>query len=148
MVLIMDKETPVETEGDLWDKLQECIDSGRVLLLPPRSFYFKNGELDPAKILESWLDVMERIRGEGFERIMAVGDLSWAAENPFYFEAVLRYEAYSIINGLPKNMNALCFYDKRAFSGDQISLVGKIHELQLEAGRLSRNYWLLNRFIG
>lgn len=150
MVIILDdkdKETPMETDGDLWDKLQDGISSGRVLLLLPKSFYFKNGELNPVKIFESWLDVMERMREEGFEQIMAVGDLSWSAGNPPFFEAVLRYEAQSIINGLPRGMTALCFYDKRIFSGEQISRVRKIHELQLEAGRLSRNFWLLNRFI-
>jgi hypothetical protein len=125
--------------------LREALRSGKLNLFPSKSFYLPRDSFSIDGIISSREKLREELNDLGFKKIMISGDISWVSANKALFDHFMRYEAHTLVHGLPEGITALCQYDRRAFLGGEISKVRNVHELEVSGERLFRNFWMMTR---
>jgi hypothetical protein len=141
----VDKDDILDScDGHVAEKLKNAMDSGNMVILDSYKFYCNGGTFDIRRNLENWEGFCEYFRSKGFDGIVVVGDLSWSADDPELLSKVMDYEASATMSGLPENLTAVCQYDTRRYSDDDLRKLSMIHELMVDTMSLKRNYWLLS----
>ena len=131
-------------ESAISDRISKAISSGRLVVRDSYSFYCPNGEFDGSDRAKSWLQLMDHFKDLGYDELVVVGDLSWAARDHELLDEIIKYEAKVTMNGLPSGMTAVCQYDTRLLDEMDIDCISSVHEFQIDNDGLKRNYWLIS----
>jgi anti-anti-sigma regulatory factor len=111
--------------------------------------YLAGGHFDLAACMSGWADTCARAQAQGFAALRIVGDMAWACNGVPGAEALAHYEASVNAVYAEGYAMAVCQYDRRKFSRDQLRLVGSAHPGTLHADGRDRATPLLRiRYAG
>jgi len=125
--------------------LKSDIEDGRVELRPSYPSYCPGGRFRGSGMYRLLEKTYNDVIDQGYNGLVAVGDLSWLGAHRSILSSFMRYEQGIDFARLPRNLTILCQYDKRLFTSDQIGLAERVHQLRLSAGRLDWNHWFILR---
>jgi len=89
--------------------------------------YLAGGRFDLAACIDGWADTCARAQAEGFAAMRVVGDMGWAADGVPRTEDLAHYEARVNAIYAEGYAMAVCQYDRRKFSPDQLRLLASAH---------------------
>jgi len=106
---------------------------GQLEIATAEETYLAGGRFDLAACIAGWTDTCARARAEGFEVLRVVGDMAWASNGVPKAEDLAHYEA--TVNAIYAEgyAMAVCQYDKRKFSPEQLRLIASAHPGTLHA---------------
>jgi anti-anti-sigma regulatory factor len=122
---------------------------GQLEIATAEETYLAGGRFDLATCMAGWADTVARAQAEGFAALRVVGDMAWASDGVLGTEELARYEATVSAIYAEGYAMAVCQYDKRKFSADQLRLVASAHPGTLNADARDQAAPLLRiRFAG
>lgn len=136
---------------DGWDRpvfrhpvMEAAIEEGRLKVLPSQGTLCPAGRLEPDEVVEMVLGEFEQALEEGFEAMAMVWDCSWVAKDAALAQQFMVLESQLALASLSLDITLLCSYDTRSFNTSETDMLRRIHQLVLEDGKLSRNFWVVS----
>jgi hypothetical protein len=123
--------------------LAEAKHRGAFALSRTSEVYFRDGEFDPARMLELLTDYHTHAVAGGFPNARVIGEMTAAIETIPGGSRLLEYESKVSILLRSRPMTAVCQYDVAAFSGATIMDVLKVHPMMVVRGSVVRNPFYL-----
>ncbi len=107
---------------------------GQLEVATAEETYLAGGRFDLAASIAGWADTCARAQAQGFAALRVVGDMAWASSGVPGAEDVARYEANVNAIYAEGYVMAVCQYDRRKFTPDQLRAVASAHPATLHAG--------------
>jgi anti-anti-sigma regulatory factor len=107
---------------------------GQLEIVTAKETYLAGGRFDLAESMAGWADTCARAQAQGFAALRAIGDMAWASTGVPGAEDVARYEASVNAIYAEGYAMAVCQYDRRKFSADQLRAAASAHPATLHAG--------------
>ncbi|MGW5863512.1 MEDS domain-containing protein [Streptomyces sp. NPDC055239] len=104
--------------------LGPALMDGRLVVVNEVPGYDPATGFDPSERAQTWVELTDRARLDGFSGIRVVGDMGWAAEPGVDQDLLVAYETELSPLFTKIGFTAVCEYDRRKF-GD--GLLGRIH---------------------
>jgi len=104
-----------------------------------RDAYLRDGRFDPERMLAFFSENATRAEGDGHPALRIAGEAAWMLSDAPGVERFFEYE--SRVNDLFSELEvlALCLYDHKLFSPDQLHFVMRTHPLIIHRGAVCRN---------
>ncbi|WP_327352343.1 MEDS domain-containing protein [Streptomyces sp. NBC_01304] len=94
---------------------EEAIAAGRLVVINEVPGYDPESGFDPVARAQTWVEVTNSARREGFSGVRALGDMGWAADPGVDHDLLVDYEAGLTPLFADIGFTAICEYDRRAF---------------------------------
>ncbi len=109
--------------------LESRLQDGQIEILPHSDWYLKGGTFDQQRVLDGWLERLERALARGFDGLRLTGNTFWLEKKDW--RAFADYEA--TVNAVIGNhrMIALCSYSLEKCGGLEILDVVRNHQFAL-----------------
>ncbi|UQT55717.1 MEDS domain-containing protein [Streptomyces durmitorensis] len=105
--------------------LGPALMDGRLAVVNEVPGYDPANGFDPAERAQTWVELTDKARHDGFSGIRVVGDMGWAAEPGVDQDLLVDYEAGLSPLFAEIGFTAICEYDRRRFGK---SLLGRIRD--------------------
>lgn len=109
--------------------LQDYLEKGQIEILPYNDWYLKTGTFNSQKVLDGWVEKLDKALADGYKGLRVTGNTSWLEKTSW--DSFVEYEEKidSIISN--SRMLALCTYSLEECSPPQIIEVVSNHQFSL-----------------
>jgi MEDS: MEthanogen/methylotroph, DcmR Sensory domain len=146
-ICIIDRHAETRLGGLLTGpfELNGCVASGQLELLPPETSYLRGGSFTTRQMLEFWdAHVSGALASGHYGFVRALGDATWAVEDPQFAEQLFMYEA-ELNRFLPRYPQVfICLYDIDRCRGDILVDILKTHPKLVLASMIVENPYYLD----
>jgi len=98
----------------------------QIEIIPYREWYLKDGELDLERVLEAWIDKLQKALAAGYDGMRITGDTTWLGKRDK--KRFAEYEA-DVNNVITKyNMLAICTYQINQYTASEVLDVSLHHK--------------------
>ncbi len=117
--------------------------SNQLDILAAEEVYCPDGEFIPEIMLENLRVFYSQAKDDGYPGVRVSGEMSWALKNIPGADRLMEYEA--LVNNvlITHPVTAICQYDARRFSGENILDVLKVHPMMIVHGQVVRNPYFI-----
>jgi hypothetical protein len=105
----------------------DAVESGRLLVLDPTRVQLATGRFDPDYLRGTWAAATREAVADGHTGLWVSVDMTWANPRTVDTDALVRFEAELNTLFATGQFTALCQYDERQFSRDDIRRAGAAH---------------------
>lgn len=102
-------------------------DRGQLDLVPAEQSYLRSGSFDPAAMGAGLRSGIADARSNGYQVLWLAGDMTWAVEAGIGAEEIAQYEQAACAAFFDGHAVALCQYDRRLFSSEQLAAIVSAH---------------------
>ncbi len=107
---------------------------GQLEIATAADTYLAGGRFDPKECIDGWSDTCARTKAEGFAALRVVGDMAWATTGVPGAEDLADYEARVNAVYADGYAMAVCQYDTRLFTAEQLWPIAAAHPGTLRSG--------------
>ena len=152
VVYYTDALAPAEVLSGLTERGVDAagmVRMGQLEIATAAETYLATGRFDLESCIAGWADTCARAKAEGFAAMRVVGDMAWASTGVPGSEDLARYEAKVNAIYAEGYAMAVCQYDTRRFSADQLRRYAAAHPGTLRGDARDRATPLLRiRHVG
>ncbi len=126
------------------------LERGQLEILTPEASYVRGRVFDPEAMIALWQEATNRALEKGYGALRICGDMSWALMGMAGSERIFEYEA-KLNTFVPDSKSlAMCLYDQRKFSSDDLLNVLSTHPLAIIGLEVFDNFYYLppESFLG
>ena len=126
-------------------ELDACVAGGQLELLPPETSYLRGGSFTTKEMLEFWDARVGGALARGrYGFVRALGDATWAVQDPWFAEQLVVYEA-ELNRFFPRYPQVfMCPYDIDRCRGDILVDILKTHPKLLLGSMILENPYYLD----
>ncbi|MFI8873217.1 MEDS domain-containing protein [Streptomyces sp. NPDC055243] len=111
--------------------LDPALMDGRLVVVNEVPGYDPATGFDPVERAQTWVELTDKARLDGFSGIRVVGDMGWAAEPGVDQDLLVEYEAGLSPLFAKIGFTAVCEYDRRKFSDGVLGRIQHAHPKRL-----------------
>ena len=98
----------------------------QIEIIPYREWYLKDGELDLERVLEAWIDKLQKALAAGYDGMRITGDTAWLGKRDKRRFAEYEAEVNNVITKY--NMLAICTYQINQYTASEVLDVSLHHK--------------------
>ncbi|GAA3109935.1 hypothetical protein GCM10010449_35490 [Streptomyces rectiviolaceus] len=107
--------------------LGPALMDGRLVVVNEVPGYDPDTGFDPAERAQTWVELTDKARHDGFSGIRVVGDMGWAAEPGIDHDLLVEYESGLSPLFAEIGFTAICEYDRRKFDDGLLDRIRLAH---------------------
>lgn len=146
VLYILDDNTSDKIKGYLTDAgvdVDQYIETGQLTILTFTESYMKEGIFESESMIKTLKDETEKAIEEGYDALLATGEMSWALKDLPGSERLIEYE--TDLNDFFSNHEilAFCQYDTRLFSPEFLLDVLITHPIAMIGSEVYGNFYYI-----
>ncbi|MGH3341434.1 MAG: MEDS domain-containing protein [Carbonactinosporaceae bacterium] len=108
-----------------------AVEDGRLNVLASREVYLEGDVFDPDRVMDWYAAEIEYAEREGYAGLWAIVDMAWSRREVPGAELLLDYETDANPGFTERRAAAVCQYDRRLFSAQQVERASRAHPITL-----------------
>ena len=124
--------------------IDAAIDEGRLRVFPSYDTLSIARGFDSETFLHFILNAISRSRDSGYNHMIMMCEINWASSTDSWPQLVEFISLLDLVK-LPGCPTIIMQYSTNVYSDKQIDTIHRVNQLVLEAGTLTRNFWIVSK---